>query len=198
MKNRTIIIAAGLFTLLWFIFALNIWWGVSPLPEKEIEELVKRITPSQEITPTREEVRVDFTMNPSKLTRYAGDEFEVNVLLESEEKMIGADLNFVFDAHILAIKNIKKGEFFAHAQELKKDINNKDGQAFYAVGTITPVSGKGVLVTLLVEARRDLEESQEARITLTEDTQIATEKTSVSLGSPVSGEYSILEKASEY
>lgn len=192
MKNRTIIIAAGLFTLLWFVFALNIWWGVSPLPEKEIKESVEKITPPSEITPAEEAVKINLSLNPSKLTRYAGDEFEVDVLLESEEKMIGVDLNFVFDVDVLAIKNIKKGEFFAHAQELKKDINNKDGQAFYAVGTITPVSGKGVLVTLLVEARRDLEQSQEARITLTENTQIATEKTSVSLGSPVSGEYSIL------
>lgn len=144
------------------------------------------------VRPREEEVAiVTLSLNPLELTTYGDKEFTVNILVQSEKKLIGADLYLSYEPQILEISKIEPGGFFADAQELSKNINAVDGKVFYALMGLTPKAGKGILASFTFKGKLG---NKEALIFIEEKTQVAVqEEEKVTLILPDAGKYTILE-----
>jgi hypothetical protein len=128
--------------------------------------------------------------NPPQLAIHQNEELKIEILLKSENPIVGADLNFKFEPTILEIKQIKPGNFFSKPQEIKKIINAEKGEIFYSLGSFSSQRGEAVLAELIFKAKKP----GTTEVALDEGTQIAAEKTAeVKIDLPVLGKYIILE-----
>ncbi|MCL5095916.1 MAG: cohesin domain-containing protein [Patescibacteria group bacterium] len=189
MKEKLKLIFLFLFGVVLVLFAFSLslnWKQWMFLPKKsEIERLVPKLPLSQKKT-----ANAFLNFNPRELTVYQNQELKIEVLLESEAKIVGADLNFQFDPTILEIKEIKSGNFFSGPQEIKKIIETEKGRIFYSLASFSPRAGKGILAELIFTPKKP----GSIEISLTKETQIAAVKIDeVKIDLPILGKYTILE-----
>lgn len=164
-----------------------IFWSLSFWKQTAKQEEAAKVKPSEE----KELTTVTLSLNPSELTAYVGKEFTVNVLTQSEKKLVGVDLYLSYDPQVLEVSEIKPGDFFASAQELSKNINYASGEVFYALAGLTPKAGNGVLASFTLKGKLG---NREGLITIDKKTQVAIqEEEKVTLKLPEVGKYNILE-----
>lgn len=164
-------------------------WSLSgkwSLPEKvallEMAPLSKK-----EVSP-----KLVLSFDPKEKTVYQGEVFMVNILAESEEKLLAVDLFIAFDPQALELENIKPGGFFASAKEFSQKIDPVEGEVFYALGSLEPAEGEGILASLTFKAKT---ESRQGSIWIGEKTLIsAKEDQKVDIQLPDAGKYPILER----
>jgi len=133
---------------------------------------------------------VSLSFNPRNLTIHQNEELKIEILLKSENPIVGADLDFKFDPIILEIKQIKPGNFFSKPQEIKKIIKAEKGEIFYSLGSFSSQKGEAVLAELIFKAKKP----GATEVSLIKGTQIAAEKIDeVKIDLPVLGNCIILE-----
>ncbi len=189
MKEKIKLVFLFLFGVVLVLFALSLslnWRQWMFLPKKsEIERLIPNLP-----LPQKKTARAFLNLNPRELTAYQNSELKIGVLLESEAKILGADLTFRFDPTILEIKEIKPGSFFSTPQEIKKIIDTEKGEIFYGLASFSPQTGQGTLAELIFTAKRP----GSTEISLTKETQLAAEKIDeVKIDLPILGKYTILK-----
>lgn len=189
MKERIKLVLLFIFGITLTVFTIFLgtsWQQWISLPKKaEIERFAPKLPLSQKKIAT-----ASINFNPSELTVYQNEELKIGILLKSEAKIVGADLNFKFNPTTLEIKQIKPGNFFSSPQEIKKTIDVEKGEIFYSLGSLSSQKGEGVLMELIFKAKKP----GTTEVSLAEGTQIAAEKIDeVKIDLPVLGKYIILE-----
>jgi len=142
-------------------------------------------SPKKEISP-----KLFLSFDPKEKTVYQGESFTVNVLAESERKLLAADLFITFNPQALELENIKPGGFFASAKEFSQKIDLVKGEVFYALGSLEPAEEEGVLVSLTFKAKTG---DQQGSIWIGKKTLVsAKEDQRVDIQLPDAGKYLIL------
>ncbi len=134
---------------------------------------------------------VSLAIDPQEKTLYQGGDFTADIMLESEEELLAVDLFLSYDPQILSLEKITPGKFFPSPQEFSKEIKEEEGKIFYALGSLSPTSGKGILVSLTFQGKMS---GDQGTVGLTEETLVSTkggEEVNIELSRE--GRYSILE-----
>lgn len=145
-------------------------------------------------TPSLKTTSALLELNPDNLTFYQAEGLKVDILVESEAEILGADLFLKYDPDILAIKRIVPGKFFSSPLEIQKRIKESEGETFYALGTLTPKRGRGIIASFIFQPQKNLVLPQTIEIVLTSQTELAAKGIDlIKLKLPVLGKYTILE-----
>lgn len=188
MKEKTklafLVIIGIILSLLAIYLGIN-WQQVSLSRRLETRGPIPKLPLSQKRIAT-----ALISFNPSELTIYQNGELKIGVLLESREKIVGADLHFKFEPAFLEVTKIRPGNFFSDPQEIKKTIDTQKGEIFYSLGSFSSQEGKGVLVELTFKAKNP----GTTEVSLIGETQIAAKEIDeVKINLPVLGKYVILK-----
>lgn len=163
------------------------FWSLGFWKQTAKQEETAKVKPSEE----KELTIVTLSLDPSELTSYVSKEFTVNILAQSEKKLVGIDLYLSYDPQVLEIGKIKPGDFFTNAQELSRNINPASGEVFYALAGLTPKTGKGIIASFTFKGKLG---DRESSIFIDKKTQVAIqEEEKVTLELPEAGKYTILE-----
>lgn len=130
-------------------------------------------------------------LDPKEKTEYQGKTFTVNVLAESEEEMLAVDLFISYDPQVLELEGIKPGSFYSSPMEFSKDIDETQGKVFYAIGSLSPTSGKGILVSLIFKGKVG---GKQGFVSIDEETLAPVKgEEEINIKLPEAGRYTILE-----
>lgn len=116
------------------------------------------LTPS--LLPTPELPSVIFTLNPAAKAVREGEIFNIGIVLESEEIVLAVDLDITYDSGLLKLEKIEPGDFFDKPMQFSKSINESQGKIFYALGSLSPKSGKASVATLTFKSKANSERTQ--------------------------------------
>lgn len=134
---------------------------------------------------------VFLTLDPKEKTEYQGESFTVNVLAESEKELLAVDLFISYDPQVLDLEGIKPGGFYPSPMEFSKDINERQGKVFYAVGSLSPTKGEGILVSLIFKGKAG---GKQGFVSIDEETLAPIKgEEEINIKLPEAGKYTILE-----
>lgn len=157
--------------LIIIILAWQIWSRLS-FRETIQSQRVRDKTPTVS-SPSLQQVKplsqVVFSLEPKIKTTKAGETFPIDIFLQSHEEILAVDLLINYPS-FLKLESIKPQDFFKSAREFSKNIDEKEGKIFYALGSLTPASGSAKLVTLRFKS---LTTSQNVKISLGDKTLVA-------------------------
>jgi hypothetical protein len=132
---------------------------------------------------------VSLSLDPQEKTAYQGESFPVDIVIKSEEEILAVDLSLSYNPQVLELESIKPGEFFPSPKEFSKEI--KEGKVFYALGSLSSVSGQGILVSLTFQGKTG---GKQGAVWLTEETLASVQgDKEVNIELSKEGQYSILE-----
>jgi len=185
MKER---LKLSLIVLFGIILALTcIWWSLkgrgkflSKVKAPQIPQSTEAVFPN-----------VFLILDPKEKTEYQGRVFTVNVLAESEEELLAVDLFISYDPQVLELEGIKPGGFYPSPMELSKDIDEKQGKVFYAIGSLSPTSGKGILVSLVFKGKTG---GKQGFVSIDKETlALVKGEKEINIKLPEAGKYTILK-----
>lgn len=97
---------------------------------------------------------VFFNFIPLQKTVRVGESFLVEVEVNGQEELIGADLFLRYNPQTLALLKITPGDFFSSPVELSKKIDHREGKIFYAIGSFSTAKGEGKILVLEFKAEK--------------------------------------------
>lgn len=139
------------------------------------------ILPAKTVTPTQKEASnaspssaklnlVSLSVTPASLTMEKGEKFTLFVNIEAKEEASAVELHLKFDPAILRVDSLSPTTFFAKANILQKNIDNKAGQALLVLGGLPAKSGSGQLLEMKIgtlkegQTKLDIEEISQAAV----------------------------------
>ncbi|HBL51684.1 MAG: hypothetical protein A3D24_04335 [Candidatus Blackburnbacteria bacterium RIFCSPHIGHO2_02_FULL_39_13] len=108
---------------------------------------------------------------PQTLAVDIGSITTADIQMDAQSEEVSAvDIRLSFDPKVVSIKEISPGDFFAGATELDKQIDNKNGNAVYILGTLQARANSGSVATIKLkgigkgESKIELKESRATSI----------------------------------
>ncbi len=111
-----------------------------------------------------------FSLKRSTETVIRGQILTVNVVLDSPGQILATDLFITYDPKVLKFVKITPLDFFSSPMEFSKKVNKEEGKIFYALGSLSPASGKKDLISLTFSSQTNVNHPQ---IILEEKTLVA-------------------------
>lgn len=135
-------IASGLILLISLLFVL---------PNKQQTTII----PQKETSPATTLAKlnlVNLAIKPDQLSLRRGEKTTLSINIEAKEEVSAVELHLKFDPAILKVDSLSPSTFFAKANILQKDIDNKTGQVLLIVGGLPAKSGSGQLLEIKIGA----------------------------------------------
>jgi hypothetical protein len=104
------------------------------------------------IFPTLTKSQVAFFLSGVPDTLSASRTFDVNINIASSEDILAVDLDVNYDPTKVAFEKITPGGLFGQPMEFSKNINDKTGKIFYALGALKGSSGSGIVAVVRFRA----------------------------------------------
>lgn len=122
-----------------------------------ITTLSKRAKEAQkpEVTTVSKEARAQTVLSavPSKREVRVGETFTIDVVITTGDNLVnGVELYLDYDPSILAIDEVKEGDFFSKPIPLGSSKNTAEGLILFALGSIDGKKGTGTVVKLSARA----------------------------------------------
>lgn len=141
----TIFIAVGVLAVLAVQKRINLNTPPSPL-----------LTPSPSTTPTPSAKKnlVQLTILPSQITTAVDKTINLQIKISAPtSKISGVELYILFDPKVFSVEKIEAGQFFNQPAVLLKEIEKTKGIISYALGSLQPQKGEGILATLTLKVQ---------------------------------------------
>jgi len=147
-KNQTILLSLVLALLLLGLTGLLFY--TTRHANKTDNSIQANTTPRVTPRPVKRETQISFL--PSTLSAKVGTNLKTSISISTgANKLSGIQFTLKYDPQALQIVDITPGVFFVNPTILLNNINNANGQADYALGSMTPKSGKNTILTLTLK-----------------------------------------------
>jgi len=120
------------------------------IPKSENEEAIPT---NSNFSERAGEVSLNLLSSQSNLR--VGEDLKVDVSIKADKEIVGADLEINYNPDTLSFDNFKMGGFFVSPQEIRKEIDDKNGTIFYSLGSFAAAKGEGTLVTLIFKTKNE-------------------------------------------
>lgn len=172
---------------------LSLFW----LSQRDVSLPKIEVASREPTVTTSKTTQASLELNPNQFSLYANEILTVSIWAESEAKIIGIDLEIKFDPNLLEFVQIEPGKLFSQSEEINKEIDQKTGRIFYALGSFSAGKESGLLATLQFRAK-PIENTQQTTISLESPTSLAVEGfDEVEISLPILGKYTILNLESQ-
>jgi len=91
------------------------------------------------------------SINPTSVSKRVGELFPLEIRLETNETIVGLDLNISFDPNLIDITKVTPGSYFVNPQILTNSVDKNKGLIAYSVFSYPGKPGADSLVNLEVK-----------------------------------------------
>lgn len=103
------------------------------------------------------------SLTPQSIKKQGGSTFSLEIKIKTEEKILGADIDLVFNPELLEILQITPAGFFPNPQILVNKINSQDGLINFSIFSYPPQQKEGTIATLTIKVKNNAAQSTQIK-----------------------------------
>lgn len=112
------------------------------------------------------------SLQPSAIKKQVGETFAVEIKLSAPEKILGVDIDLIYDPKILEVQKVNPADFFPNPQILTNETDAKNGTIKFSIFSYPIQQGNATIATILFKSIGQT--TQSAQIQFAPSTTVAT------------------------